>query len=98
MARDNLMTIPRLEWMEKAACAGVDPLMFFDIEVKSMEETKAIVDLCNGCEVLTECKAYAEHIRPRPENVVIGGVYFRGSNRSDPMRVRKTDKARYDNG
>lgn len=94
MAGNNIMMLTRLEWMSEAACSDEDPEKFHDIEVKSLSEVQSIVDMCAECEVRSECRAYGEHIRPRPQNVVYGGLYFRGSNKTDPLRVRRVKKVR----
>lgn len=43
-------------WIERAACRGVHPALFFPIRGEGCEEAKAV---CEGCEVRAECLDFA---------------------------------------
>lgn len=46
----------RQNWRANAACDGADDALFFPEKGKTSREAKRI---CSGCEVRTECLAYA---------------------------------------
>jgi len=79
-----------LGWRNSAACKGVDPDKFFDIAWHTPEDRQVIHNLCRSCSVISECRAYGEHIREH--NVVYGGVYFRGTKTSTILGVRQKQK------
>lgn len=45
------------EWMDDAACRGMDPELFFPVrgDFAAVEAARAI---CRGCSVMAECRAY----------------------------------------
>ena len=60
-------------WVERAACAGIDPELWFPNDRDSYEHHQAI-RICNGCDVKAQCLKVA---RKRRERFGIwGGVDF----------------------
>ena len=60
-------------WVERAACAGIDPELWFATDRDSYERAQAI-KICGTCDVRTECLKVA---RKRRERFGIwGGVDF----------------------
>ena len=60
-------------WVERAACAGIDPEIWFATDRDSYERDQAI-RICGTCDVRTECLKVA---RKRRERFGIwGGVDF----------------------
>lgn len=58
------------EWADRAACKGADQGVFFtDDENARYREARRI---CNGCEVLVDCRGYA--LRTRQSAGVWGGL------------------------
>ena len=61
------------QWVERAACAGIDPELWFPNDRDPNERAQAI-RICGTCEVRTECLRVA---RKRRERFGIwGGVDF----------------------
>ena len=61
------------QWVERAACVGIDPELWFTTERDSFERAQAI-KICGTCDVRTECLKVA---RKRRERFGIwGGVDF----------------------
>lgn len=52
------LTLRSLEWIERGACAEVDPALFFP-EVGDLGAKKKAKRVCKGCDVATECLTYA---------------------------------------
>ena len=61
------------QWVERAACVGIDPELWFATDRDSYERDQAI-RICGTCDVRTECLKLA---RKRRERFGIwGGVDF----------------------
>ena len=60
-------------WVQRAACIGVDPELWFFVDSNSSERSQAI-RICGGCEVKTQCLAAARKRRERYG--IWGGVDF----------------------
>lgn len=54
--RDHLTRVDNTEWMEQAACRGIDPAVFF---VDRGGSSVAAKDACNNCPVTGQCLAHA---------------------------------------
>lgn len=62
------------DWMELAACNGMPFELFFDIDPDGLPHPEAR-RICDGCEVRTDCLAYAlDPCRVRDTYGVWGGV------------------------
>ena len=60
-------------WVERAACVGIDPELWFDTDRDSYERSQAI-KICGTCDVKAQCLKVA---RKRRERFGIwGGVDF----------------------
>lgn len=64
----NLLTYA-LPWMDEAACASVDPELWFPEKGSSTKEAKAI---CATCPVLSSCRAYG--LERKERFGVLGGL------------------------
>lgn len=71
--------LPSSKWLEKAACAGVDPELFFPGRGESTREARAI---CAGCEVRATC---LEHALDAGEKFGIWG----GKSERERRRIRR---------
>lgn len=62
------------EWVERAACAGVDPELFFPSErgQKSVDQSRAARKVCAVCPVRQECLDYA--VENREQWGIFGGM------------------------
>ena len=60
-------------WVERAACAGIDPELWFPNDRDSYERDQAI-KICGTCDVRTECLKVARKRRERYG--IWGGVDF----------------------
>ena len=77
------------EWMRDAACAGIDPDLFFPERGDAGHVVKvAIQELCGGCPVRPECLDYA--VRHAEQDGWWGGM--------DPRDRRKVRKERIQAG
>ena len=54
--RDAFPVLPRADWMEQAACRGVDPEWFFSDDRN--DQAKAVLT-CERCQVRDRCLGYA---------------------------------------
>lgn len=52
------LNLEATEWVDRAACAGMDPSLFFP-ERGGTENCRAAKAVCAGCEVRFECLDYA---------------------------------------
>jgi WhiB family redox-sensing transcriptional regulator len=59
---DDLASDEQQAWMERAACRGMDPALFFPL---SDEEAEAGLSVCRTCPVREECLGYALAARER---------------------------------
>ncbi|MGH8937160.1 MAG: WhiB family transcriptional regulator [Acidimicrobiia bacterium] len=59
---DDLASDEQQAWMERAACRGMDPALFFPL---SDEEAEAGLAVCRTCPVREECLEYALEARER---------------------------------
>lgn len=66
------MEVERNDWFTKAVCRGVNPEIFFPVEVNEARDAKII---CGECPVKTECLEYA--LTNKEEYGVWGGATFR---------------------
>lgn len=78
-------------WMGSAACAGLDPELFFPIgtagpAIVQIEQAKQI---CCGCDVLEECRRWA--LNTRQDAGVWGGL---SEEERRALRQRRIDKQR----
>lgn len=50
-----------MEWLDRAACAGEDPEMFFPVggSGPALREARAAKKVCHRCPVVTECLEWA---------------------------------------
>ena len=64
--------IPNVDWLEHAACAGMDPRAFFANGCHSREQVHAAQKICASCPVRAQCADYAVQIGER--NGVWGGM------------------------
>ncbi|WP_375481282.1 WhiB family transcriptional regulator [uncultured Jatrophihabitans sp.] len=55
------MTSPRADWRERAACAGVDPELFFPVGsgIRANRQAVAAKRICAGCPVIERCRDLA---------------------------------------
>lgn len=74
---------PASEWLERAACAGVDPALFFP---GRGEETKSARAICAGCPVREDCLEYA--LRTGEKFGIWGGKSERERRRLRRARLR----------
>jgi len=74
--------------MDRAACAGIDPAMFFPDRLDA-GSAEAAMKICRGCAVLRECRAFA--MREMVSDGVWAGVWL---NVDDLHRGRSVVKAR----
>lgn len=65
-----------MDWLERAACRGMDPEIFFPSQGMDGREAKAI---CATCPVTQECLDYAESNKERIG--VFGGMTAQERNR-----------------
>lgn len=72
-----------IEWMANAACAGVDPDLFFPERGDSTREAKA---LCRRCDAQSDCLDYA---LTQGERFGIWG----GTSERERRRMRRTRAA-----
>lgn len=70
------------DWLEHAACRGVDPSLWFPSSTADAQEARRI---CAGCPVQAECLAYAL------ENVEQHGIWA-GTNRSQRRAMGMGDQ------
>ena len=61
------------QWVERAACVGIDPELWFATDRDSYERDQAI-RICNGCDVKAQCLKVARKRRER--HGIWGGVDF----------------------
>ncbi|WP_406324422.1 WhiB family transcriptional regulator [Streptomyces niveus] len=71
----------RFDWHEDAACASVDPEVFFP---GSGQPVRPAVQICMGCPVLRQC---ADHAVERETHGVWGGLTERDRQRLRGARV-----------
>lgn len=48
------------EWMDRAACVGHDPELFFSLE---RDDIRKAVRICDDCPVIANCRKYAKRHR-----------------------------------
>lgn len=51
--------IPNLDWLKRAACAGLDPRAFFSSGHHARAQVNAAKRVCAACPVQMACRAYA---------------------------------------
>lgn len=64
--------IPNLDWLQQAACAGLDSRAFFANGCHSRAQVHAAQKVCAGCPVRQQCADWA--IRTGEKNGVWGGM------------------------
>lgn len=64
--------IPSLDWLERAACAGIDSRAFFANGCHSREQVHAAKRVCAACPVREQCAQWA--IETGERNGVWGGM------------------------
>ena len=50
------------DWLEDAACKGMDTNLFFP-DKPSIKDRKRIAEICDACPVQSQCRDYGEHER-----------------------------------
>ncbi len=64
---ENFLT--SMEWMDRAACIGMDPQMFFPPgEVKGAGVYRQARSVCYDCPVINDCLEYALREFPRQDD------------------------------
>lgn len=78
------------------ACAGADQDVFFPSGVQGAAIGRA-QDFCAGCEVLTECAAWAAPLvrAKKLTGCVVGGVYAPEHSRSSALHQAAADELAY---
>ncbi|MFJ8049858.1 WhiB family transcriptional regulator [Streptomyces luteogriseus] len=64
--------IPNLDWLEHAACAGMDPRAFFSIGNHARAQVNSARKVCATCPVREQCASWA--IETGESNGVWGGM------------------------
>ena len=55
----RLTSLKEREWMDRAACKGMDPNLFFP-ERGDIKGVNKAIDICNSCPVKAECREYGD--------------------------------------
>lgn len=77
-----------MSWLERAACRGMDPNVFFPEEHRPFDSQSAIA-ICRSCEVIDAC--YADAIR----DTQFGGYGIRGGTTArERKRIQATERRR----
>lgn len=71
------------DWRDRAACLGLEPEIFYPL---TDEEAAVAREICDGCEVRTECLEYA--LARREKDGVWGGATERDRRRIIRQRRR----------
>lgn len=61
-----------VEWVELAACRGMDPTIFYPLRGQALDPARAV---CARCPVVAECLAESDRTEDRTRGHVFG---FRG--------------------
>jgi len=51
------------EWTKEAACRGMNPVLFIDLEEQSIDTQLAIDAICASCPVRSKCETYGINTR-----------------------------------
>ncbi len=77
-----MLNIYRPDWMDEAACAHVDPIIFFPGPgKKGVAYTKEAKQICRRCPVVNDCITYAMSFAPRSLTGIWGGMTERERTR-----------------
>ena len=86
--------IPNLDWLDRAACAGIDSRAFFANGCHARAQVHAAQQVCNTCPVQAECRDWA--IQTGERNGVWGGMSqqeLRRTRRRFTSRASSTTRA-----
>ncbi|MFD7066104.1 WhiB family transcriptional regulator [Streptomyces sp. NPDC059913] len=82
-----------LDWMDSAACAQVDPDLWFP--EGSGASSRTAQRICAACPVLTDCGEYAQHVEDATEGRRYGawaGLTASARDRQTPARTQRDEQ------